>query len=140
MESHTKDSKRKYVFDVSIIVPCKKIDSYVERCIFYCKHHFKGAELIVVTDADCPGYPAAKRNWAMARAKGSVYAFLDSDAFPSSNWLTCALWWLDDAQAVCGPGVLPPDAPYGECVADVVYQMLPYSYRVVPRLPRIVSE
>ena len=76
----------------------------------------------------------------MARAKGKVYAFLDSDAYPDDDWLDKALMWLELHPAVCGPGVLPPDAPLSEFIANIVFQMLPYAYRVFPMKQRIVAE
>lgn len=98
------------------------------------------AELIVITDGDCPGYPSVKRNWGMQRATGSIFAFIDSDAYPAVGWLENALELLKEYPAVCGPGVLPFDAPAMERISDIVYQLLPYSYRVVQREPRIVPE
>lgn len=101
---------------------------------------FPTAEVLVIPDSVIPGYPAIKRNWAMSQAKGDIFAFIDSDAFPSDNWLEKALLWLQVYPAVCGPGVLPPDAPHEERIADIVYQMLPYAYRVVPMRQRIIAE
>lgn len=125
---------------VSIIIPCKAYDADTKRCVQHCNHVAPDKEIIVITDDDCPGYPSAKRNWAMARAKGKYFAFIDSDAYPSLGWMIAALYWLDKYPAVCGPGMLPPDAPKEERIADIVYQMLPYSYRVVPQEKRIVAE
>lgn len=105
-----------------------------------CKAVCQGAEIIVVPDDVVPGYPAGKRNWAMRQAKGDVFAFIDSDAYPSDRWLETALYWLESFPAVCGPGVLPPDAPPLERVSDVVYQMLPYPERVVPLSRRTLRE
>lgn len=76
----------------------------------------------------------------MSIAKGNVFAFIDSDAYPSENWLEKALIWLELHPAVCGPGVLPPDAPIEERISDVVYQMLPYAERVVQMTQRILPE
>lgn len=126
--------------DFSIIVPCKWVDKYTKRCISFCERIYPEVELIVITDEDCPGYPAAKRNWAMARAKGKYFAFLDSDAYPAKDWLETAHHLLTSYDAVCGPGILPPDSPKLERVADVVFQMLPYSYRVVPQEHGFVAE
>ena|SRR3990167_3026810 len=126
---------------VSIIIPTKKIDAYVERCVKACGRlawEGEAPEIIVVTDEDCPGMPAAKRNWAMKRANGEIFAFIDSDAYPSHYWLTHALYWLKCFDAVCGPGVLPPNAPYMEQVADQVYKWVFCPYRVTPKAPRMV--
>jgi len=76
----------------------------------------------------------------MDKTNKRVFAFIDSDAYPSEKWLDHALTWLELYPAVCGPGVLPPDAPQEERISDIVYQMLPYAYRVVAMTPRVVAE
>lgn len=124
---------------VSIIVPTKVIDTYAKRCIKSCKQHAPEAELLVITDDICPGFPAGKRNYAMNIAKGDVYAFVDSDAFISKDWLKNALYWLQCYPAVCGPGVLPPDAPRSEYIADQVHKWVFCPYRVSPKSQRIVK-
>lgn len=118
---------------VSIIIPCKKIDHYTRRCIRECEKLLERKEIIVVPDSICPGYPAVKRNWAMKKANGTVFAFIDSDAYPSRYWLKAALQKLRFFPAVCGPGLLPHDAPFMEKVADQVFKWLPYSYRVTQK-------
>jgi len=125
---------------VSIIIPCKEVNDDVRKCVYECYKLKNNVEVILVTDHECPGYPALKRNWAMERAKGDIYAFIDSDAFPSEHWLDCALRYLNSFDAVCGPGVLPPDSTISEKAADLVFRWLPYSYRVVPGNPSIVAE
>lgn len=105
-----------------------------------CEILYPESELIIVSDDECRGYPAVKRNYGMSKATGKYFAFLDSDAYPAKGWLEVALFWLENYQAVCGPGVIPIDAPPKERAADIVYQMLPYSYRVTPMAPRIVPE
>jgi glycosyltransferase involved in cell wall biosynthesis len=125
---------------VSIIIPFRKMNDDVMRCVDGCIALKNNTEIILVSDDECPGYPALKRNWAMARAHGDVYAFIDSDAYPHPDWLNVALRYLQSFDAVCGPGVIPDDAPMSEQVADMVYRMLPYSYRVVPGRPGMVAE
>lgn len=125
---------------VTIIIPFRKMTDDVHKCFRECSLLKNNTEIILVSDKECPGYPALKRNWAMARAKGEIYAFLDSDAYPSESWLDNALRFLKSFDAVCGPGVLPPDASVSEMAADMVFRWLPYSYRVVPQSPGIVSE
>lgn len=124
----------------SIIIPCRKIDAYTNRCIDRCASLPEKLEIIVITDKECAGYPAEKRNLAIKKATGEYFAFIDSDAYPAYNWLTRATIGLDFYCAVCGPGVLPPDASFLEKAADLVFQWLPYSYRVVPRKIRTVTE
>ena len=126
--------------DFSIIIPCKELDFYAWRCVRHCKFLFPGAEIITIPDSVYPGYPALKRNWAMNKARGRYFAFIDSDAYPSERWLDKALFWLQLHPAVCGPGVLPPNAPWQERVSDIVYQMLPFAERVVPLERRTLSE
>ena len=123
---------------VSIIIPCKTIDDYTQRCLKHCEALEEDKEIIVVPDSVCLGYPAAKRNWAMQQAKGDIFAFIDSDAFPSHEWLKNALYWLQCFPAVCGPGVLPPAAPWQEHVADQVHKWVFCPYRVMADKPRIV--
>ena len=123
---------------VSIIIPCKTMDEYAERCIEACNKLPQDKEIIVVTDEDCPGLPAAKRNYAMQKAKGDIYAFIDSDAYPAKDWLEKALYWLQCYPAVCGPGILPPDASWRERISDEVHKAVFCPYRVVRRRPRIV--
>ena len=128
----------KHIPLVSIIVPTRTIDSYAKRCIKACKKYCPDAELIVVTDKICAGHPAGKRNYAMRIAKGHIYAFIDSDAYPPEDWMRNALYWLKSFPAVCGPGVLPPDAPFGEKVADQVHKWMFCPYRVIPQSARVV--
>ena len=123
---------------VSIIIPYKTLDPYVDRCLKHCMRLPEDTQIIPVSDWACPGYPSAKRNWAMKRATGDIYAFIDSDAYPSSDWLKNALHWLKTYPAVCGPGVLPPDAPFVEKVADQVHKWVFCPYRVTPQRMRVV--
>lgn len=125
---------------VSIIIPCRSIDSDVLRCVKHCEALPNEKEILVIPDSVCPGYPSLKRNYAMERARGAIYAFIDSDAYPSHDWLNNALRYLRSFDAVCGPGVLPPDAPVGEIASDFVFRWLPYSHRVVPGDPGVVPE
>lgn len=122
---------------VSVIIPCKTVDAYTQRCLERLME-IGAEEIIVVTDEECPGKPAAKRNLGMKRATGDIYAFIDSDAYPSKYWLRSALYWLRCFKAVCGPGVLPPDAPLSEKVADQVHKWVFCPYRVTPKSPRMV--
>lgn len=127
---------------VSVIIPTRTVDAYVDRCLHHLKamnFNYKDLEIIVVPDSLVPGLPSAKRNWAMKKAKGDIYAFIDSDAYPSSDWLRHGLFYLNFYNAVCGPGVLPPDAPWEEKVADQVHKWMFAPYRVTPQEYRIVK-
>ena len=123
---------------VAIIIPCRELDYFTQRCEWYCERLEGDKEVIVVDENIAPGLPAAKRNWAMQQTKAEIYAFIDSDAYPSHDWLKNALYWLQCYPAVCGPGVLPPDAPFSEQVADQVHKWMFCPYRVTPKRPQIV--
>ncbi len=124
---------------VSVIIATKQIDEYVNRCLENLSLLEEEHEVIVVPDSVVPGLPSAKRNWAMKQAKGDIYAFIDSDAYPSRDWLRHALHWIRYYNAVCGPGPLPPDAPFEEKVADQVHKWMFAPYRVTPMEPRVVK-
>lgn len=140
MEYSVENFQRKHDPLVSIIIPCREVNDDVTKCFRECCLLRNNTEIILVTDKECPGYPALKRNWAMARAKGKIYAFIDSDAYPSAHWLDHALRYLNSFDAVCGPGILPHDAPVSEVAADMVFRWLPYSYRVIPGKPGVIAE
>ena len=125
---------------VSIIVPCKKIDNYIKRCVASLEAiEYPNKEIIVITDEICAGFPAGKRNYGMQKAKGEIFAFIDGDAYADKDWLKNALYWLQCYPAVCGPGVLPPDAPASEHIADKVHQWVFCPYRVTAKAPRVVK-
>lgn len=123
---------------VSIIIPCRTIDDDVRRCVKHINQLKEEKEILVVPDFVVPGLPAGKRNWAMQQAKGEIYAFIDSDAYPAKDWLKNALYWLQTFDAVCGPGVLPYDAPESERIADQVHKWVFCPYRITKKAPQIV--
>src|SRR3990167_6630785 len=128
---------------VAVIIPCKKQDAYVDRCLDHLDKMNRptdvGITIRVVSDELVPGLPAVKRNWAMKEhADHEIFAFIDSDAYPHKDWLKNALYWLQTFDAVCGPGVLPFDAPFSERVADQVHKRVFCPYRVKEDKPRIV--
>lgn len=55
--------------------------------------------------------PSMKRNLGIANSKGDICAFIDSDAFPSVDWLKNAVKYFDDPKvaAIGGPGITPKD-------------------------------
>jgi glycosyltransferase involved in cell wall biosynthesis len=64
--------------------------------------------------------PAARRNAAAGRARGSVFAFLDDDAEAEPGWLASGCRTLAQADVAGGPDLGPPGAPYGERLADLL--------------------
>ena len=125
----------------SIIIPCKEKEE-ARKCVEECRRYEDcGEEIMVVDDKTCAGLPADKRNWAMARAKGKYLAFIDSDGYPSYDWLSAARYFLAKGySAVCGAGIIPPNSPILERASDLILRHLPCSYRVVRKRPSIVSE
>lgn len=67
-----------------------------------------------------PRNPAARRNAAARRARGSVFAFLDDDAEAEPSWLASGYRSLERADVAGGPDLGPPGAPYGERLADLL--------------------
>lgn len=90
--------------------------------------------------------PAAKRNRASKYAKGGILAFLDDDAFPRKDWLAEAkkIWQIKQLGALGGPGIVPPQASFGEKIFDAVL-ISPlgsgaYTYRFIPEKQRQVDD
>jgi glycosyltransferase involved in cell wall biosynthesis len=107
---------------VSIIVPCKKFDEYVDECVKECKKlDYKNFEIILLPDVKIKKInkvriiptgnvsPGKKRNIGVKHSKGEFYAFIDSDAYPKKNWLKNAIKYFSKPEVVAlgGPGVTP---------------------------------
>ena len=113
---------------ISIIIPVKKINDYIRKEIIPAlkTQTFKNFELIIIPDKyekkeKLPSFvkiipsnlitgPADKRDLGVKKAKGSLMAFLDDDAYPHKNWLKNSVKYFKNPQvsAVCGPGITPP--------------------------------
>lgn len=114
---------------VSIIVPCRDIDKYTKECIKHCNNlNYRNYEIIALPDKiprkgqlrDIKSrrlrvigtggvVPAIKRNIGMNKAKGKIYAFIDSDAYPEKDWLKNAVKHLKSSRIglVGGPNLTP---------------------------------
>jgi len=109
---------------VSVIVPYKSGYPWVRECVKHCKEMpYRNIEIILLPDGNespskypgCRVVPtgivnhSAKRNRGMKAAKGSVYAFIDSDAFPRKDWVTNSLKYLEDKSIgiIGGPNLTP---------------------------------
>ena len=107
---------------ISIIIPCKDVDNYARECIKHCKQlNYDSCEIILLPDdseeliegvkviATGPVSPGAKRNMGVENARGEFCAFIDSDAYPRSDWLTNAAKYLENPEVagVGGPGLTP---------------------------------
>lgn len=112
---------------VSIIIPCKSIDKYTEECVDRCLEiDYPNYDIVVLPDNDENNNtqrknvhvistgsvkPLKKRFMAVTACDGDVYAFIDSDAFPTRDWLRNAVNHFDDPDvaAVVGPSLTPEE-------------------------------
>jgi len=107
---------------VSIIIPCKDIDDYTRECIKHCNQlDYDSYEIILLPDdleeiiegvkviATGSVSPGIKRNIGVKNSRGEFCAFIDSDAYPRSDWLKNAVKYLEDLAVggVGGPGLTP---------------------------------
>lgn len=107
----------------SIIIPCKSLNGYVEESISYSlKQDYTDFEILLLPDAKIkkkfpktriiptgPVHPSIKRNIAAEKAKGEILAFIDSDAYPQSQWLSNSLKYFKDPDLgiIGGPNLTP---------------------------------
>jgi cellulose synthase/poly-beta-1,6-N-acetylglucosamine synthase-like glycosyltransferase len=107
---------------VSIIIPCNDIDEYTRECIKHCKQlNYNNYEIILLPDysketiegvkvivtGSVP--PGVKRNIGVENSRGEFCAFIDSDAYPRSDWLANAVEYFENPEVagVGGPGLTP---------------------------------
>jgi len=145
---------------VSIIIPLKKCNDYVEENIkALLTSSYANFEIIVVPDsAEKKTFPktiiiptgnvgpAVKRDKGAEIAKGEILAFIDDDAYASKDWLKNAVDLFDkeNISAVCGPGVTPPTDSILQKVSGAFSASLfgggPYTYRFIPQPARFVDD
>lgn len=113
---------------VSIIIPFKEWNSYIEKCVSEClKLNYKNFEIILIPDSEISfkhkgvkvlvnnGKPSVKRNLAASVAKGGVLAFIDSDAYPDAFWLENGTkYFREDVGIIGGPNLTPAEAGFFE--------------------------
>lgn len=138
---------------VSIIIPIRKVNHFLLESMPYLqKIDYPNYEILIFPNHVNSKYkwpktriiasgdigPAEKRDLAIHHAKGKILAFLDDDAYPTSNWLTTAVKNFADPQvaAVGGPGVTPKNASFLEAASGWVSASPigagPYTYRFLP--------
>jgi len=67
-----------------------------------------------------PRNPAARRNAAALRARGTVFAFIDDDAEAEPDWLRSGARSLERADVAGGPDLGLRGASYGERLSDLL--------------------
>jgi cellulose synthase/poly-beta-1,6-N-acetylglucosamine synthase-like glycosyltransferase len=124
---------------VSIIIPLKKDQGYLKRCVDACLKQDVDIEIEIIILPDesldwndprvrieATGFvsPARKRNRGVELSKGEILAFIDDDTRPQSGWLEAALVHFKDPKigAVGGPSITPSDDPFWAQVSGTVYE------------------
>ncbi|HOX40669.1 MAG TPA: glycosyltransferase [bacterium] len=108
---------------VSIIIPVKKINDYIRESVpKILELDYPEYEILIFPDDEDKQHswpktriipsgkvgPAEKRDLALKYAKGEIFAFLDDDAYPRSDWLRMVVKHISNRTvAVGGPALTP---------------------------------
>lgn len=132
----------------SIIIPVKKLNSYIKESI----PHLFGSDYpedkyeILILPNDKPKYipkylkddririiptgkvsPAVKRDFGAALANGEILAFIDDDSYPKADWLTTAEATFKNLSkkfaAINGPAVTPDNATLKENMSGAFFEI-----------------
>ncbi len=145
---------------ISIIIPAKDNNPYLEECIAHCKKlDYSPYEIMVLPDSPLPTNwedvkvvptgpvgPSEKRDKGIKMAKGEILAFIDDDAFPSPDWLKNAARHFQNKEvaAVGGPAVTPQTDTLKQKASGFVYSSLlgggNHKYRYFPTSFREVDD
>ncbi len=126
----------------SIIIPVIAINDYIRETVAHLQaNSLKNWELFIVTDYVAEtewttdprikllesGHvgPAAKRDLGASFAHGTFLVFLDDDSFPRNDFLERLelSFSLEDAEAIGGPGLTPPDDGFWEQVSGATFEV-----------------
>src|SRR3989344_6348206 len=119
---------------VSIIIPCREIDFLTQKCINKCLElNYDNFEIIVLPDDSKIKFkdkrvkiiktgkvkPALKRNEGIKISNSDFFAFIDSDAYPTKNWLKNALKYFKNGEVgiVGGPNLTPNEGNFWEKIS-----------------------
>lgn len=125
---------------ISIIIPTREINDYLQRETIpaILEQTYQDFEIIVLPDKPLKEKfsktkiistgsgvgPADKRDLGVRKAKGSIVAFIDDDAYPEKHWLKNAIRWFKNPNiaGICGPGITPPTDNIRQKVSGWVWQ------------------
>jgi len=118
--------------DVAIIIPSFRWEPFTRQCIETCATMYPDAQIILIlneefsADIKIPDNVeihyfqenniAKRRNFGVSKTCRSYLGFIDSDAYPASNWLEEAIQaFSHDIRigATGGPNISPPNEPHG---------------------------
>ena len=80
---------------------------------------------VIQTNLSFDSGPGVKRDIGFAAASGAILAYLDDDAFPSSDWIDRAVEFFavhEEFAALGGPGVTPPDSAPLSRLGGAIYE------------------
>jgi len=150
------------LWTVSIVIPCKEPNPYLEECLRACfqidyPKHLR--QVVVMPDGPWPAHhpdchviatgpvgPAAKRDMALPYCTGEILAFIDDDTVPRRDWLKRAVHWFEDDRiaAVAGPAITPASDTIHQSASGAVYGSWLVSgnqvHRYIPQPERWVDD
>jgi GT2 family glycosyltransferase len=128
--------------NISIIIPCIKVEKLLLKCIYTCKLMCPESEIIVLLDytngiSDIkedvniietgPITIAKKRNIGVKASNNKYIGFIDSDAYPQDGWSENAISILNndsDIWIVGGPNISPIEEPYDQFIVGLALKSL----------------
>jgi GT2 family glycosyltransferase len=145
---------------VSIIIPFKNFNDYLEECIENCLSlDYEDYEILLLPDGPIelsnPRIkviptgdigPSDKRDVGIKNSTGEICAFIDDDTFPREDWLKNAIKYFDDGDiaAVGGPAVTPDNDGVMEKAGGSVFASFlgggKFTYRYTPKKSRYVDD
>ena len=123
---------------VSIVLPVWEINDYVRESMPHIRNRdYTNFEVLIFPDVGFDEVfdetriiptgkmvPAEKRDLALKYAKGEILAFLDDDAYPSTEWLTHVVNNFNNPNvgAVGGPAITPPENNILQKASGLVFE------------------
>lgn len=153
---------------ISVIIPVRELNNYLfsENFPAFQKQNYNQFEVIVLPNSKSTldkelikkykwlriiptphiSRPAEKRDIGAKHAKGTILAFIDDDAYPSSNWLEISAHYFNiiNTESICGPGIIPQNVNIWEKIFNEILLSpigsAQYRYRFTQDKPRFVDD